>query len=66
MIEEFETFNEQNSRFLVFGRFFQNKFITLSDLNVPKNIVNRFEGFAEDIFRDDISSTSIRVAKGED
>lgn len=66
MIVEFETFNEQNSRFLVFGRFFQNKFITLSDLNVPKNIVNRFEGFAEDIFRDDISSTSIRVAKGED
>jgi len=33
---------------------------------LPSNISDRFEGFGEDIFRDDISSTTLRVARGED
>ena len=66
MIEEFEIFNENNTRFLVFGRIFKENFITLSDIELPSNIADRFEGFGEDIFRDDISSTTLRVARGED
>jgi hypothetical protein len=66
MIEEFEIFNENNTRFLVFGRIFKGNFITLSDIELPSNIADRFEGFGEDIFRDDISSTTLRVARGED
>lgn len=66
MIEEFEIFNENNTRFLVFGRIFKKNFITLSDIDLPSNIADRFEGFGEDIFRDDISSTTLRVARGDD
>lgn len=63
MIEEFEIFNQQNTKFLVFGRVYGEKFITLNDISLPENIKQRFEGFGEDIFRSDISSSQIRVSE---
>ena len=63
MIEEFEIFNQQNTKFLVFGRVYGEKFITLNDISLPENIKQRFEGFGEDIFRSDISSSQIRISE---
>ena len=56
-------FNENNNKFLVFGRKLNDKFITLADIDVPDFIKKRFTGFDEQIFRDDISSTSLRLAE---
>ena len=64
MIEEFEVFNQENTKFLVFGRIYDEKFITLNDISLPVNIKQRFEGFGEDIFRSDISSSEIRGSEG--
>lgn len=61
MIDEFDIFNRQNTNFLVFGRVFDGSFVTLQDINIPSSIDQRFEGFGEDIFRSDISSTKIRT-----
>ena len=66
MLKELEIFNENNNHFLVFGREYQGKFTTLSDVQLPDNIRARFKGFDEEIFRKDISSTSIRLSKEED
>ena len=60
---EFSIFNENNNKFLVFGRKLNEKFITLADIDVPDFIKERFTGFDEQIFRDDISSTSLRLAE---
>ena len=62
MLKELEIFNENNNHFLVFGREYQGKFTTLSDVQLPDNISARFKGFDEEIFRKDISSTSIRLS----
>lgn len=66
MLKELEIFNENNNYFLVFGREYQGKFTTLSDVQLPDDISGRFKGFDEEIFRKDISSTSIRLSKEED
>ena len=66
MLKELEIFNENNNYFLVFGREYQGKFTTLSDVQLPDDISARFKGFDEEIFRKDISSTSIRLSKEED
>lgn len=63
MLSEFSIFNENNNKFLVFGRKLNEKFITLADIDVPEFIKERFTGFDEQIFRDDISSTSLRLAE---
>tara|TARA_Y100000590_G_C15622834_1_gene978243 strand:- start:293 stop:1411 length:1119 start_codon:yes stop_codon:yes gene_type:complete len=61
MIDQLDLFNSNNINFLVFGRKLDKKFITLQDIDLPEHISDRFTGFAEEMFRDDISSTLIRL-----
>tara|TARA_Y100001935_G_C17307472_1_gene513308 strand:+ start:2645 stop:3754 length:1110 start_codon:yes stop_codon:yes gene_type:complete len=61
MLEEFDIFNENNIYFLVFGRERKGHFIELNDVEIPEIIKKRFNGFAENIFRDDISSSDLRA-----
>jgi hypothetical protein len=61
MINHIERFNDHNVHFLVFGRKVDNKFISLRDIAIPENIRKRCTGFDEASFRDDISSTALRL-----
>ena len=61
MINHIERFNDHNVHFLVFGRKVNNKFISLKDIAIPDNIRQRCTGFDEASFRDDISSTELRL-----
>ena len=49
-----------NINFLVFGRKIKSHFISLDSVDIPEHVSDRFIGFDEEIFRDDISSTDIR------
>ena len=60
MLDELDLFNSHNINFLVFGRKIKKNFIGLDSVSIPEHIKNRFTGFGEDIFRDDISSSIIR------
>ena len=60
MLNQLDLFNSHNINFLVFGRKIKNNFIDLDSVTIPEHIDKRFSGFGEEIFRDDISSTSIR------
>ena len=60
MLDQLDLFNSHNINFLVFGRKIKKKFISLDSVSIPEHIKNRFTGFGEDIFRDDISSSIIR------
>ena len=61
MINHIERFNDHNIHFLVFGRKVNKKFISLADIEVPEIIKQRCTGFDEASFRDDISSTELRL-----
>lgn len=63
MKEHVERFNDHNIHFLVFGRKVKDKFISLEDINIPEDIRSRCTGFNEGSFRDDISSTEIRLSE---
>jgi len=63
MNEHVERFNDHNIHFLVFGRKVDDKFISLEDINIPSKIRSRCNGFNEGSFRDDISSTEIRLSE---
>ena len=63
MMSHIERFNDHNINFLVFGRKVENKFICLDDIKIPEIIKDRCTGFDETIFRDDISSTKLRLTK---
>lgn len=63
MNEHIQRFNDHNINFLVFGRKVNNKFISLNEINIPEAIKDRCTGIEENIFRDDISSTEIRLTK---
>ena len=63
MNEHVERFNDHNIHFLVFGRKVNDKFISLEDINIPSKIRSRCTGFNEGSFRDDISSTEIRLSE---
>lgn len=63
MNEHVERFNDHNIHFLVFGRKVNDKFISLEDINIPAKIRSRCTGFNEGSFRDDISSTEIRLSE---
>ena len=60
MLNQLDLFNSHNINFLVFGRKIKNNFISLDSVTIPEHIEKRFSGFGEEIFRDDISSSSIR------
>jgi hypothetical protein len=64
MLDQLDLFNSHNINFLVFGRKINNQFISFDQVTIPEHIAKRFVGFAENIFRDDISSTSIRKEQG--
>lgn len=66
MLAEFDIFNQNSIGFLVFGRKYQNKFLELKDVNIPDSIKSLFKGFGENIFREDISSSSIRLENTEE
>ena len=63
MLDHIDRFNDHNINFLVFGRKVNNKFISLRDIVIPENIKRRCTGFEEGSFRDDISSTDLRLEK---
>ena len=60
MLDLLDLFNCHNINFLVFGRKIKDIFISLDSVEIPEHIDNRFTGFGEEIFRDDISSSIIR------
>jgi phosphopantetheine adenylyltransferase len=60
MLSQLDSFNSHNINFLVFGRKIKKSFISLSSVKIPEHVCDRFIGFGEEIFRDDISSTDIR------
>ena len=66
MMKEFEIFNTNNNNFLVFGREYKKRFIELNDIQVPDSIKSRFRGFGENIFRKDVSSSTIRAQNTEE
>jgi hypothetical protein len=49
-------------RFLVAGRLQGNHFLTLPDLNIPEGFREIFEAVPEEVFRQDISSTQLRIS----
>jgi len=63
MMEHIQRFNDHNINFLVFGRKVGKNFISLDKINVPEIISSRCTGFEENSFRDDISSTELRLTK---
>ena len=63
MIEHIQRFNDHNINFLVFGRKVGKKFVSLEKISVPDIIKDRCTGFEEKSFRDDISSTTLRLTK---
>ena len=65
MMEHIERFNDHNINFLVFGRKVGKKFISLDQIKIPEIIKDRCTGFGEDSFRDDISSTELRLIKND-
>ena len=60
MMDQLDLFNSHNINFLVFGRKIKSHFIDLRSIAIPGHIENRFTGFGEEVFRDDISSTVLR------
>ena len=65
MMEHIQRFNDHNINFLVFGRKVGKKFVSLSQIKIPDIIKDRCTGFGEDSFRDDISSTELRLTKND-
>ena len=63
MIDHINRFNDHNINFLVFGRKVNRKFVSLDGIKVPEIIRSRCTGFEEASFRDDISSTELRLIK---
>ena len=65
MMEHIQRFNDHNINFLVFGRKVGKKFVSLNQIKIPEIIKDRCTGFGEDSFRDDISSTELRLTKND-
>ncbi|MEC8753157.1 MAG: hypothetical protein VXX25_01080, partial [Verrucomicrobiota bacterium] len=56
----FEKYVDLDVKFLVGGRKKGDSFLTLNDLNIPKELQHIFIDIPEKLFREDISSTDIR------
>ena len=52
---------EQDVRFLVFGRLLEGRFETLEDLDLPQALRTLCDGVSETEFRQDLSSTTLRL-----
>lgn len=62
MTQSFTELRELGCRFLVAGRLEHGQFETLTDLAIPAELSELFDGLTETDFRDDISSTELRHA----
>ena len=60
MESSLNTFISNNSQFMVFGREVDGHFMTLNDIQIPKNLKNRFDLVSEIDFRVDLSSSEIK------
>lgn len=54
---------ENDCRFLVFGRSIDGRFMTLSDLSLPDELLRLCREISQDEFRRDVSSTDIRQSQ---
>lgn len=65
--EALDLFCNRKDRFLVFGRIVDDReFATLNDVALPNALRNLCEGFTEDQFRMDVSSTELRFQADKD
>jgi len=60
MEKALSTIRDNGCKFIVAGRWVENKFNTLADITIPKGFENLFEALPESDFRLDISSTQLR------
>jgi nicotinic acid mononucleotide adenylyltransferase len=65
MVASFETIRRAGCRFLVAGRLDDDRFMTLSDVDLPAGYRELFTQIPEQQFRLDISSTDIRERQPE-
>lgn len=61
MNESIQKLHDRNVRFLVYGRNLGNRFITLKDIELPHLLKPLCEGISERDFRQDVSSTDLRL-----
>jgi predicted RNA-binding protein (virulence factor B family) len=54
---------ENDIRFMVFGRRIESHFMTLNDCSLPEAFKDRFIGISETEFREDISSSEIKIER---
>ena len=57
---------ELNTKFLVFGRVDGERFIALEDLHLPPALAQLCQGVPADLYRNDSTSSAIRLASRED
>lgn len=60
LYQQLETMLATGSRFLVAGRLWEGRFLTLADLDVPPSLRELFEELPATVFREDVSSTALR------
>ncbi len=66
MRNSFEDVRAAGCRFLVAGRFADDHFITLKNVDIPEGYRGLFEQIPEEEFRVDVSSTAIREGNAQD
>lgn len=65
MNEAFAAVRRAGCHFLVAGRLMDGRFLTLNDLDIPDAFRYLSEGFSEEAFRVDLSSTELRAREGK-
>ena len=63
MQSRLHVFIENDIRFIVFGRQIGSHFMTLNDFLIPEAFKDRFIGISEAEFREDISSSEIKIER---
>lgn len=58
-----DAIRQTGCRFLVAGRLFQSRFLTVADLGIPNGYEDLFEPLPETRFRADVSSTELRLSE---
>jgi len=61
MLEAFGRLAAQGTRFLVFGRHAQQRFVELADLDLPGELAELCQAVPAEQFRNDLSSSAIRA-----
>jgi len=61
MLEAFGRLAAQGTRFLVFGRRLQQRFIELADLDLPRELAELCQTVTAEQFSSDLSSSAIRA-----